>query len=280
MTARQLIRAATERLLTVSSTPQLDAEVLLAHTLQISRSDLLLQTDRELEVAGFDVLIDRRLTGEPVAYIVGRKEFWGRNFIVSPDVLIPRPDSETLIATTLEAIDSLGHPARILEIGTGSGCLGLTILAERPTTTAKLTDVSPQALAIARRNADALAVADRAEFSEQDLLIGETGTYDILISNLPYVPEGWLAQSDEQPDTRGLPFEPHIALTGGTDGFDIFRRFFEQLADNPIAPLIILEHGDGQSDTLTDLLRQSLKSTNIESVLDLSGRPRIVVVRL
>lgn len=279
MTITDLLVEATARLDGYSSTPRLDAEVLLAHALQVDRPTLLLRLDRPVAAPDFAALIERRLTGEPIAYVTGHKEFWGRDFLVTPDVLIPRPDSETLITTTLEAIDSLDHPARLLEIGTGSGCLGLTVLAERPDTTAKLTDISPAALAVARRNAATLGVGNRAEFMEQDLLAGETGRYDILITNLPYVPEHWLARCDEAPETRGLPFEPQVALTGGDDGFDIFRRFLKEFAENRVAPILILEHGDGQSEDLAALVRELLPDAQTTAKADLSGMARVLLVR-
>jgi release factor glutamine methyltransferase len=280
MTVQQILQAASERLVPVSSTPRLDAEVLLGLATGLSRSDLLLKLDQELDAPDFESLLARRLTGEPIAYIAGHKEFWGRDFVVSPAVLIPRPDSETLITTTLEAIDSLSHPARLLEIGTGSGCLGLTVLAERPTTTAKLTDISTNALEIAHQNATQLGVTDRTQFATQDLLTGETGRYDILITNLPYVPEHWLARSDEAPETHGLPFEPQVALTGGGDGFVVFRRFLQQFSAKPVAPILILEHGDHQSEELADLVTELLPTAQTTAIADLSGMPRVLRVDL
>ena len=280
MTTQQILLAASERLVPVSSTPRLDAEVLLGLATGLTRSDLLLKLDQELSAPDFEALLARRLTGEPIAYIAGQKEFWGHDFIVTPAVLIPRPDSETLITTALEAIDSLGRPARLLEIGTGSGCLGLTVLAERTTATAKLTDISTDALNVARQNAAALGLADRAEFTAQDLLTDETDHYDILITNLPYVPDHWLSRSNEAPETRGLPFEPQVALTGGDDGFVVFRRFLQQFAAKPVAPILILEHGDHQSEGLADLVKELLPTASTAAIADLSGLPRVLRVDL
>lgn len=279
MIAADLMKTAAQRLVGLSTTPQLDAEVLLAHVLGLPRADALLHLDQEVPAADFEALLARRIKGEPIAYLTGHQEFWGRDFIVTPDVLIPRPDSETLISTTIEVLDrsSLPRP-RLLELGTGSGCLGLTLLAERPTLTAKLTDISPAALAVARRNAAALGLTDRVELKTQDLLNGEAGRYDILIGNLPYVPSFWLAASEQAPETRGLPFEPPVALTGGSDGFDLLRRFLIQFRQAPPAPILILEHGDDQQDELSAIVVAALPDAKIERKKDLAGRPRVLVI--
>lgn len=280
-----LLYRAVDTLGGASTTPRLDAELLLATALGIPREELLQQPNSALATVAqqqkFARLLRRRRAGEPLAYLTGHKEFWGRDFLVTPDVLIPRPDSETLVTVVLEEIDRLSRPVRLLEVGTGSGCLGLTVAAERPIATLTLTDVSSTALAVATANARRLNVTGQVEFKQQDLLAGETSPYDILFANLPYVPEHWLTAAAQAPETRGLPFEPLVALTGGPDGLEIFRRFFEQLAawtDRP--PVIILEHGDGQHDELATLAQQLLPAPEILSRVDLTGQPRVAILRL
>lgn len=276
MTISSWLRTASQSLAPLSSTPRLDAELLAAFALGITRQELLTYT-KEVDLALLDQLLKRRLTGEPIAYITGKKEFYGRDFFVSPAVLIPRPDSETLIALALEHLANISHP-RVLELGTGSGCLGLTLAAENPHLTLTATDISAAALAIARQNATALAVADRVTFKEQDLLAGENGQYDLLIANLPYVPEHWLNASANSPLTRGLPFEPAVALTGGEDGLDVFRRFLPQLTCNFCAPVVLLEHGDNQANALAKLVKQYLPDRTVTAHQDLENRDRVTVI--
>lgn len=200
-------------------TPALDARLLLQHAAQVSREDLILEPDRPLEADAaemFRILIDRRVRREPVSRILGTREFYGRPFTVTPAVLDPRPDTETLIDAALRI---LPRDARILDLGTGSGAILLTLLAERGDATGVGVDVSPDALAVARRNAVACGVAGRAELVEGSWFGPVTGTFDLIVSNPPYITRADIAALD--PDVRC--FDPTLALDGGSDGLEAYR---------------------------------------------------------
>ncbi len=222
MTARDAIAAAAERLTAVTDTPRLDAELLMAHARGVDRNALLLRHLSDPVPTAFAALIARRLAREPLAYITGTRDFWTISLHVSPAVLIPRPDSETLIEAAIVHFKG-GAPETILDLGTGSGALLLAALSEWPGATGVGVDVSDEALVMAQRNANALHFSERAKFLKGDWTEGLTGPFDLILCNPPYV----------ETDARLTPEvmnEPHQALFAGADGLDDYRRLAPQIA--------------------------------------------------
>ena len=224
MTVAQALRDAAERLASVTDTARLDAELLMAHVLGATRSDLLLRHMREEGPQDFAALVERRAAHEPVAYIIGEQEFYGRPFAVTPGVLIPRADSET---TVQAALDSAHPDARVLDCGTGSGALLLTFLAERPAAHGVGIDASPAASQCAQTNAGALGLADRAQIIAADWSkpgwADALGQFDLVISNPPYV------EADAALDRQVRDWEPAEALFAGAEGLDDYRLLIPQL---------------------------------------------------
>ena len=221
----------------------------------------------------FDAFIARRAKREPVAYILGRKEFWSLDFEVSPAVLIPRPDSETLIETALKEFKT--PPTRILDLGTGSGCLLIALLTEWPRATGIGLDISPAALAVATHNA-ARHAPGRARFIESDFADPPLERFDLVVSNPPYIAVAEIARLDA--DVRD--HEPHLALAAGPHGLDAITRLAPTLVQTlkPNA-LAIIEIGHDQGESAAQTLRQAgLDVTRI--VKDLGDRDRVLVARL
>ncbi len=205
------------------ATPWLDAGLLLAHALGMTREEILIKAERPLAAAesiAFTALIARRARREPVSHLLGRREFWSLDFTVGPDVLDPRPDSETLIESVLSRIGDRAAPLTILDLGTGSGCLLLALLHELPKASGLGRDLSAAALAVAAKNAAALGLARRCRFDEGDWGRGLTQAFDIIVANPPYLTRRDMAET--APEVRD--FEPHLALDGGDDGLDAYRR--------------------------------------------------------
>ena len=219
--AASALREAALILAEVSDSPRLDAELLMAHALHIERSELLLKLPELRALAEFSTLIERRQQSEPIAHIIGKKEFWGLDFQVTPDVLIPRPDSELLIEEAVRIFAS-AHPHRIVDLGTGSGALLLATLHEFPEAKGLGMDASAAALQIAHNNADALGLADRAKFLLLDWTLrdwtGSLGSgFDLILANPPYVATRARLSADV------ANFEPHQALFAGEQGLDDYR---------------------------------------------------------
>jgi release factor glutamine methyltransferase len=272
-TVAEAIRAAVERLASTSDTARLDAEVLMAHALGCSRSDVLLRHMRDPAPQAFAALIERRARHEPVAYITGSQELYGRAFHVSPAVLIPRGDSETTVAAALEARPGA---RRVLDCGTGSGALLLTLLAELPEAGGIGIDRSTDALAIAAHNAGALGLTGRAGFRAADWTLpgwaDELGRFDLVIANPPYV-------EDSAPlDPAVRDHEPHGALFAGPEGLEDYRALVPQLPAL-LAPegVAVLEIGHTQADAVSAIA----EAAGFASMLhrDLAGRPRALVLQ-
>jgi len=255
-----------------SGTGRLDAEVLMAHALGVTRSDLILRHMRDAVPAGFDALIDRRLGHEPVAYITGHQEFWGLDFVVTPDVLIPRGDTETLIAVAIERLHDR-PPLRIIDLGTGSGALLLAALSQWPGATGVGIERSSGALAIARHNAHALGLDDRAQIIAgdwtQDGWAAALGRFDLVLANPPYVETGAML------DASVVAHEPHGALFAGAQGLDDYRVIVPQLR-GLIAPggTALIEIGWTQSDAVIALADAAGMAACVHC--DLAQRPRAV----
>lgn len=267
MKARQVIAQAAARL--PGDTPRLDAELLLAHLLGIDRGRLLLRRlDDEIDAAAYHALIDRREGGEPVAYVTGEREFWSLPFRVTPDVLIPRPDSETIVEAALERA---GPAPRVLDLGTGSGCLLLALLSERRGGWGLGIDRSEAAARVAADNARRLGLADRAAFVVGDWDAALDARFDIVLSNPPYI------GADEPLPRDVAGFEPASALFAGPDGLDDYRRIVPRLpkllSENGCAHL---EIGSTQADLVVALGREAGLSAEVR--FDLARRPRCVTL--
>ncbi|GGD85977.1 release factor glutamine methyltransferase [Tsuneonella deserti] len=272
MTVAEAIRAASERLAGTSDTARLDVELLMAHALGCSRSEVLLRHMRDPAPAGFEALVARRISHEPVAYITGEQEFYGRRFRVSPAVLIPRGDSETPVIAALEA---RGEARRVLDCGTGSGALLLTLLAELPAARGVGIDRSAGALAIASQNALNLGLADRADLRVADWTApGWTdplGKFDLVIANPPYV-------EDTAPLDRSVrDHEPHGALFAGPEGLEDYRVLIPRLPDL-LEPhgVAVLEIGHRQHEAVSAIAREAGFTAALHR--DLAGRPRALVL--
>lgn len=283
------LRAATRRLSDAGlAAPRLDAEVLLRHLLGIDRTALFLRYPEPLDpaiTAAFDGLLDRRLAGQPVAYLTGQRAFLELSLAITPDVLVPRPETEILVEW---ARDWLGRPGRdratVVDIGTGSGAIAIGLASLLPDGWAgRITgvDVSPAALAVAVTNLDRIVAEmagpagalGRVSFHQGDLLGGVDGPVDLILANLPYLtPE----QVDGNPD---LAAEPRLALDGGPDGLDLIRRLIADLprvlaSDGAVA----LELDPGQADAVAALLRAADPDSTVTVVDDLAGLARFVIL--
>ena len=274
MTAvNEALRVAAEHLANTSDTARLDAELLMAHTLGVTRSELLLRHTRDEAPASFGSLVERRAAHEPVAYITGEQEFYGRTFQVSPAVLIPRSDSETPVAAAIEA---RSDARRVLDCGTGSGALLLTLLAELPAARGIGIDQSPEALAVAAANAKLLGLADRAEVRRADWTqpgwADDLGNFDLIIANPPYV------EDTAQLDPTVHDYEPHGALYSGPEGLDDYRALIPQLP-GLLEPggVVVLEIGYAQDDAVAAIAAASGFSAELRR--DLAGRPRALILR-
>jgi release factor glutamine methyltransferase len=263
VTAAEALRAAAARI------DRLDAEVLLAHMLGVERGTLLLDQDINIDKQAYELLVDRRAAHEPVAYITGTREFWSLDLAVTPAVLIPRPDSETLIEA---ALGSDITPATILDLGTGSGALLLAALTEFPGAIGLGIDASPAALEIAARNAERLGLAARAQFQLGDWGQGLEQPFDLILCNPPYVE----TTANLAPDVRD--HEPATALFAGADGLDDYRRILPQLGRllTP-AGIAILEIGATQAAAVTALAKDAGLRASVRR--DLAGLDRCLILR-
>lgn len=250
----------------------LDAEILARDVLGWDRATLLTR-GREEPPGGFlerfQNVIQRRARHEPVAQIVGHREFWGLEFEVTRDVLVPRPETELIVEVALEIADRT-QSLSILDIGTGSGCLGVSLAVELPESRVTVSDVSPAALAVARRNAGRHGVADRIRFLQSNLLDGLEGPSTLIVSNPPYVPSGAILPRDV------AEYEPHQALFSGTDGLDALRVL---ISYGPACLVpggsLILEFGFGQAEAVRSLASAAGWRT-ITIRPDLQGIERVV----
>lgn len=273
MNVAAAIRQATERLSETSDTARLDAELLMAQALRVSRSEMLLRHQEASVPADFELMIARRARHEPVAYIIERAEFYGRDFYVNASVLIPRSDSETIIEAALELAPREG---RALDMGTGSGALLLTLLVERAGIEGVGIDSSMDALQVAALNARRLGIGDRARMLKRNWheprWADDLGRFEIILCNPPYVEES----ADLSPDVR--QFEPTAALFAGTEGLDDYQMIVPQLpdllTDDGVA---ILEIGYQQGENVSEISRSA--GFEAEVRLDLGGRSRGLILK-
>ncbi len=252
--------------------PAGDARHLLAAAIPCTKDRLSLylpNTVTDGQIACFQGFLTARERRQPVAQILGHRLFWGRAFKVTSDVLDPRPETETLIAAALEK-----PGRRILDLGSGTGCIALTLLAEWPDASSILTDISPKALAIARENAMALGVASRAQFVLSNWWKDVSGHYDLVVSNPPYITETEMAKL--APDVRD--WEPHLALTPGGDGLDAYRRIAAGLRTHmEEGGRALLEIGHTQGADVLEIMKDAGPSA-FSCLKDMNGHDRIVSV--
>lgn len=268
------LRDAAARLSETSDTPRLDAELLMAHALGASRTDVLLRLMKHPAPAAFAALVERRLAHEPVAYLMGEQEFYGLPFIVSPAVLIPRGDSEVLVETALELRPDA---ARVLDCGTGSGALLLAVLAHLPQAQGVGVDASPAALEIASTNSRQLGLADRcrivlSDWTQPGWQAELGGPFDLILANPPYVEE----EAALAPSVRD--HEPASALFSGPEGLDDYRILIPQLpalmSENGAA---LVEIGYTQAEAVTAIGEEAGLVAQLHH--DLANRPRVLVFR-
>lgn len=259
-------------------TPALDARVLLCHAARIGQADLIAR-GRDVvpqeAAAQFEQYLERRLSGEPVSQITGHREFWGLDFLVTDDVLTPRPDSETAVTLALELCDV--PPQRILDLGTGSGCLLAALLTEWPRARGTAIDISLAALKVAQENLSRLGLADRAELVKAGFDSFHDEPFDLVITNPPYIP---------QAEEGSLPREvyrhdPSAALFAGSDGFDAFRQIIPRL-DKWVRPggVFVAECGAGQAEKLATMIAECSASFGLPVIrCDLAGIERCAGAR-
>jgi release factor glutamine methyltransferase len=259
--------------------PRLDAELLVAHALGLERVALYLDMDRPLtadELGRIRGLVKRRREREPVAYILGQRDFYGRTFEVDRSVLVPRPDTETLAERALALVEELGIP-RALDLCTGSGILAVTLAAAAPDLQVDATDVSAEALGVARRNAERHGVADRVVWHEGDLFaaVPEGRTYGLVVSNPPYIPQRDFA--DLEPEVRD--WEPRLALEAGPEGMAVLDRIAAGVGE-VLAPggIVLVEVGQGQAAAVSAAFAaQGFEPVAVHQ--DLGGIDRVVEAR-
>lgn len=273
LTAGDLVGRSAEQLAAITDTARLEAEILVATTAGLQRSSVIARPERPLSqdtVRRVAMAVARRLRGEPIAYILGRKEFYSLPLAVSADVLVPRPETETLVEAALDRLPRLG--SRVLDLGTGSGAIALALKHARPDLDVTAVDSSRAALAVARANGAALGLeVDWRLASWFEAVVGER--FELVVSNPPYV-----ASADPQFDAA-LAHEPRVALDGGPEGLDAYRCIFRS-ARSHLAPKgrLIVEHGFAQRDAV--VLAAVGAGLSCEACLDdLAGLPRVACFR-
>lgn len=274
MTVREALRRGASRLAGAGiEGARLEARLLLAFAAGLSQEALLRDPAREVHAPAYDALLARRAAREPLAYILGRQEFWSLAFEVSPATLIPRPDSETLIEAALAHFPERARVRRVLDLGTGTGCLLLAALHEFPDAWGVGVDLSPEAAALAARNAASLGLAGRASVLCADWDAALRGRFDLVLCNPPYIPAAEVAGL--MPEVSR--FEPRRALDGGPDGLDGYRRVLAALP-GLLEPggVGVVELGAGQAAAVADLARAA-GFAGVRTRPDLAGVARALV---
>ncbi len=264
------------------STPRLDAELVLGSMMGLTREQLFCSCDKQVGEAyssRFFDFMEQVKSGKPVSYITRSKEFFGRIFYVDERVLIPRPETEMLVEQAVEHVGALGLASpRILDIGCGSGCIGLSLALELPGSHVTLVDISPDALGVTTMNAERLGVLEKVKILESDLLINLLDQeFDIIVTNLPYI--GTKTHHVVSVDVDA--YEPSLALYGGDDGLVLYKKLFQQILIRKSLPKCVIgEFGFGQSDDVFSLLNTFFehKASSIRIQPDLAGIDRVFVV--
>ena len=277
-----VLRQAAIELAPVTDAPRLEAEMLLAHTLGASRTVLMAHPERPLasgQLGRYKTLVNRRSSSYPLPYLTGSIEFYGLEFEVTPEVLIPRPETETLVELALAR-----QPRSVVDVGTGSGCIAVSLAVHLPEAVVYAIEISPAALAVARRNAERHGVSERVRLMVGDVLSPRPGLVDLIVSNPPYVPTGECAL---------LPasirdYEPQLALDGGPDGLAIVRRLLAQapaVLREPDSSTgvpgggLLIEIGADQGKAARRLARANFPQASVEVHPDLAGRDRVLEVQ-
>jgi release factor glutamine methyltransferase len=261
---------------------QIDARLLIGHALGLDHTGLVANAERglsEAESARIAKLVARRVAHEPVARILGEKEFWGMPLVVSAATLVPRPETETIVEAALAVLandNARGKPLRIADLGTGTGAILLALLKELPAANGVGADINPDALVTARENARRLGIQERCSFVQSDFGAALSGRFDLVVSNPPYIASG---------DIETLPaevrdFDPALALDGGTDGLACYRRIAREAgALLNSGGLLVLEVGAGQAEAVLALMRAGGLRPEGAPRTDLAGIPRALVFR-
>ena len=274
--AGQWLAKARQKLASHSQQPLSEVQVLLGHVLAVPRSQVLAHpeanlTDYQIEV--LDSLVERLSADEPLPYLLGRQEFFGLEFFVNPDVLIPRPETEQLVEEAQYWL--VQHPTRrrAADVGTGSGCIAISLAYHMRDLQVTATDLSTAALDVAAHNVETFGLQNRVTLLEADLLTRVPGPFDLICANLPYIPTSTLTE------LAVTHYEPHRALDGGRQGLDLISRL---LADAPhlLAPggLILLEVEAGQGDTAPVLAKKAFPNASVALLKDFAGHPRLVKI--
>lgn len=280
MTLKQLRKTALDNLINMAKVPierpEVEAALIIMHVLGIDKTALLTKDIDIPEALAIEVnaAVRRRAHGMPVQYIIGKCEFMSLEFKVTPDVLIPRPETELLVETVTAALSSVSRP-KVLDIGCGCGCIGISIAHIIDRASVVMLDKSEKAIRVAKQNAEKLGVAHKTEFIESDIMIENLslGKFDCIVSNPPYIPSG---------DIEGLQaevrdYEPRCALDGGDDGLDFYRKISE-ICMSLKPSVIAFEVGMGQADAAADILyRRGLGRAEI--LCDIAGIERVVVIK-
>lgn len=277
-TVSNALEQARTRLSALSDTPALEAQVLLGAALARPKSWLLAHPEEPLPASAaelFEQWLQQRTRGVPLPYLLGEWEFYGRSFFVTPDVLIPRPETELLVALAVEWLRARQSPARVVDVGTGSGCIAVSIALAAPNVQIVGLDLSEPALRVARRNADRYG-CEHIRLIESDLLDAlppDEGPVDLICANLPYIPTATLLALEV------AAHEPRLALDGGREGLDLISRLLSQ-SDPLLAPdgKILLEIEAGQGESVPALARRRFPGAEVTCRKDLAGLPRVVQI--
>ncbi len=278
LTVGALLRAATVWLREQGDEEaRIDVELLLARALSVDRAGVFARLGETLEPhqrLRFEESLERHARGEPIAYILGEREFFGLPFTVRPGVLIPRPETELIVEEVLGFIRQRGLPTpRILDVGTGSGAIAVAVARSVPTARVHATDIDGRAIELARENAIRHDVRERIDFQQADLLEGVVGSWDVIAGNLPYIPTDTVAHLD--PSLTN--WEGRLALDGGADGLAPHRRLLSQARALLATPgMVILEVADDRGEAAMSLFATALPDTDIVLLTDLFGRDRAV----
>ena len=258
--------------------PQQTLLVLLSHVLEQPQTWILAHSEAELSAtqqAKLTALIARLKQGEPLPYLTGRQEFFGLSFEVSPAVLIPRPETELLVETALRWLRSHPTANSVVDVGTGSGCIAVSLAVNTPTLHIVATDISAEALIIAQRNAQIHHVEDRITFQEADLISAELGRFDLVCANLPYVPTSKIAK------VNSLPYEPALALDGGPDGLALIKSCLACAPAHIRAPgMLLFEIEASMGNAAIALARKAFPRAKVTLIPDLAGKERLLTIEL
>jgi release factor glutamine methyltransferase len=281
MTLREARSRGTARLRGAGiESPGLDASLLLAGVLKIRKEQLIIRDSEDMPEPGaveFSLFLDRRIAGECVAYILGQKEFRGLDFIVTPEVLVPRPDTEILVETALSVLENrAAEKSKVLDLCTGSGAAAIALKHERPALTVCASDISPGALEVARENARRLVppqggAAEGITFFQGDLFAAIPCSFDLITANPPYIPSAQIAGL--APEVRR---EPLLALDGGGDGLEIIRRIIREASPHLLPGGVLLMEADPRQMAGITLILKKKGYRNIQIYQDLSGRDRVI----